>query len=306
MTKPITPGFLTYLQDNNVTTTAMIWTIVTTGGTTYRFTDADHEHVHDGESYSPTNVGALSSLVTRNDLGIDTVELSALITSGGVTREQLSRGDFDHAVVNCHMVDYTSTGSDSMTLFSNWRLGRLSIDDVSVTAEIASPTAWLRKRVTEHFSITCRANFCDDRCKLDAPSYTDQGVVSSVANRRQFVANLGAHDYYSLGVVTWQTGANVGASVDVQRYVVDSMTCVLFHPARYTIVPGDQFTILRGCDKTLRTCKHLYGNVVNFRGEPYTPTGAISVQQGRITDTDGIQDLGDEKGGSVSVTGGRN
>ncbi|MEE9451185.1 MAG: phage BR0599 family protein [Gammaproteobacteria bacterium] len=34
---------------------------------------------------------------------------------------------------------------------------------------------------------------------------------------------------------------------------------------------GDAYSVYRGCNKTLGTCRDVFGNVVNFRGEPHLP-----------------------------------
>jgi uncharacterized protein (TIGR02217 family) len=39
----------------------------------------------------------------------------------------------------------------------------------------------------------------------------------------------------------------------------------------YAIAPGDAFTVHPGCDKRLATCRDIFANVLNFRGEPFVP-----------------------------------
>jgi uncharacterized phage protein (TIGR02218 family) len=65
------------------------------------------------------------------------------------------------------------------------------------------------------------------------------------------------------------SGANSGISMEVKEYTQGRMILALPMPNAITI--GDNYTIQRGCDKTLTTCRDVFSNVVNFRGEPHVP-----------------------------------
>ena len=83
-----------------------------------------------------------------------------------------------------------------------------------------------------------------------------------------------AQGYFTYGLVTWLTGANAGYSMDVRQFTPGLVTLAL--PMSYPIAVGDTYTIVAGCDKTAATCKTRYGNLMNFRGEPFVPgTDAI-------------------------------
>ena len=45
----------------------------------------------------------------------------------------------------------------------------------------------------------------------------------------------------------------------------------LWEPLRAAIAPGDQVTLISGCDKRFATCRVKFGNLVNFQGFPDLP-----------------------------------
>ena len=78
--------------------------------------------------------------------------------------------------------------------------------------------------------------------------------------------------YFDGGVMTF-TGPsgclNIGLSMEVRSYVPGQITLQL--PMPYQVQVGDTYSMTVGCDKSLTTCHDRFGNVVNFRGEPYLP-----------------------------------
>lgn len=78
-------------------------------------------------------------------------------------------------------------------------------------------------------------------------------------------------DYYAGGLITWTSGSNINLSMEVKEWFPVTREILLFLPAPYTIVAGDDFTIRPGCDKRVETCLNKFNNVPNFRGEPHLP-----------------------------------
>jgi uncharacterized phage protein (TIGR02218 family) len=60
-------------------------------------------------------------------------------------------------------------------------------------------------------------------------------------------------------------------AIEVKSWTAANGRIELFLPMGYAIAAGDTFSVYPGCDKRLETCLGRFGNVVNFRGEPYVP-----------------------------------
>jgi hypothetical protein len=101
------------------------------------------------------------------------------------------------------------------------------------------------------------------------------GVVTDVIDRASFSAvidELRATDgWFAGGVLTWESGANTGRSIEVKAWTQTTGRVELLLPMGYPISPGDVFRIHPGCDKRLDTCFSRFANILNFRGEPYVP-----------------------------------
>ena len=96
------------------------------------------------------------------------------------------------------------------------------------------------------------------------------------------VANNATREVYSV-TATVLTFAVSGAVVnvtdtDVTFTALEEEAVEMYLPAQYTIVAGDEFYVLPGCDKKLGTCRDKYLNILNFVGEPYLPGRAAIIQ----------------------------
>ena len=80
---------------------------------------------------------------------------------------------------------------------------------------------------------------------------------------------LATTDYFDQGVLTWLTGANAGLRMDVRA--VDGTTVELMFAMPFTVAPGDTFSIVAGCNKSLGACINKFDNVLNHRGKAHAP-----------------------------------
>jgi len=48
-------------------------------------------------------------------------------------------------------------------------------------------------------------------------------------------------------------------------------------PFLSSVVIGDQFQLLPGCDRTLATCTNVFNNAIHFGGFPFIPTPETAV-----------------------------
>jgi len=108
-----------------------------------------------------------------------------------------------------------------------------------------------------------------------AEAWSRSGAVVNVTDRAVFTAAIdeprAVDGWFAGGVLTWETGSNVGRSIEVKAWTQATGQVELFLPMGYAIKPGDLFRIHPGCDKRLDTCSDRFANVLNFRGEPYLP-----------------------------------
>lgn len=106
--------------------------------------------------------------------------------------------------------------------------------------------------------------------------WTRAGMVTIGGDGRTFRAVIDEpratqEGWYHGGLVTFYTGENAGASMEVKKWSSETNQVELFLSLPYNIKQGDLFTIYPGCDKTRIGCRVLFNNVINFFGTPDVP-----------------------------------
>ncbi|MBX9754164.1 MAG: phage BR0599 family protein, partial [Pseudomonadaceae bacterium] len=75
------------------------------------------------------------------------------------------------------------------------------------------------------------------------------------------------------GRLRWLTGPNAGSRLyQVEAYSAASGTIALLESVAYAIAIGHTYEIRRDCNKSPSHCIG-YGNLINYKGEPFIPTG---------------------------------
>ena len=102
---------------------------------------------------------------------------------------------------------------------------------------------------------------------------TVTGSVTTFTNKRIFrdTTRTEVDAWFMGGLLTWTSGENAGLTMEVKQFTAATKEFELALPMRNAIVVGDAYSVYAGCDKILATCKNKFGNVQNFRGEPFVP-----------------------------------
>jgi uncharacterized phage protein (TIGR02218 family) len=121
-------------------------------------------------------------LDTSADLSVDNTEASGLLAeypADGVTAEGIARGDYDGARFIQYLVNYEDLTMGHVIIDSG-QVGQIKmIDDATCKIELRSLTQILKQNsIIELTSITCRAKFGDERCKMPLDWYN--GTVDTV------------------------------------------------------------------------------------------------------------------------------
>lgn len=255
-----------------VTTTTLcrLWRLTPINGTEMLFTDHDQKIVVGSDVYMPTN--SFTSSAIDNSIGGSNVNFDIqVLLNGAIDRADVEQGIYDGASMEIDAIFYDHVEFGTMPLAVGY------VTDTSLpTRDLAimscAGTIGSSKRIlTEVYTPTCRADFGDSRCTLNAMSFAEDFEVTSV-NGIFFITNRAgdfADDYFSFGTVIWSTGDNAGKRIEVYRSQADGLVKLLIRPP-FPIQVGDTGQITRGCDKRTSTCT-AYANLVNYRGEPYIP-----------------------------------
>ncbi|MFY9590262.1 DUF2163 domain-containing protein [Rickettsia endosymbiont of Halotydeus destructor] len=152
-------------------------------------------------------------------------------------------------------------------------LGEVTLNKNLFHTEVRGLTQFLSQTMCESYTPHCRANLGDHRCKfnLNQNGFTVSSKVTQVTSQQSFIATslLQPNDWFTYGYIKWQSGKNVGPSMEVKSFNNNLVTLVL--PMPFIIQENDEFTIVAGCDKASKTCIEKFNNITNFRGEPDLP-----------------------------------
>jgi uncharacterized phage protein (TIGR02218 family) len=254
-----------------VTTLALCWKVVRKDGVTSGFTSFSRDLVVDGITYKASTGFTPTAIETSAGLAVDQLEVEAILNDTSITEADLQAGKYDYAAIEVFLVNYQDLTQGKLVLRVG-TLGEVTVRKGVFVAEIRGLSQAFQRQIGELYSPTCRVKrLGDTRCKIDLAPYTHTLTVSAVTDQRTFAhANsLKPDGYFQMGLVEWLTGANAGLEIEVKTYASGVFTLV--QPMPYTIAAGNTFKAIRGCDRTFETCRTVFNNVLNFRGEPHLP-----------------------------------
>ena len=283
--RTIPPALQAHLN-TGATTLCWAWRITRSDGTKYGFSDHDLDMFFEGTTFAAASGFTASQIKESVGLNVDNIDADAAFQSDALSEGDLAAGLYDGATVELWRVNWADTSQ--RVLIRKGSLGEVRRKEGAFTAELRGLAHFLNQNSGRTFSYACDAALGDARCKKDLAAFTATGAVTASPDTHTFTAAAlaGADSLYASGLVTWTSGANAGATMEVQRHTVDSgvASITLWHDMPRAIAPGDAFTIIAGCDKLATTCQAKFANIVNFRGFNRIPGDDIMLRYPNSTD----------------------
>ena len=279
--KSFPAGLQTHL-DSGTTTLAWCWKITRSDGQIFGFTDHDLALTFAGTAFEPESGFAPSEIRSAQDFSVDAQDVEGALTSDRITETDILDGRWDNAEVEVWRVNWAST--DQRVLMRRGNFGDIRRGRTSFVAEVRSLAHWLNQTVGRTYQFSCDADLGDARCGVDlsSPLRSAAGSVATITGDRGFgTAALGAFatDIFTMGVVSWTTGANAGRKAEIATFASGAIT--LFEAPVRPIAVGDAFLATAGCDKQFATCRDRFANAPNFRGFPAMPGNDFLTRIGR-------------------------
>lgn len=210
-------------------------------------------------------------------------------------------GLFDGASVSVYTayMPIGSYGNVSNGIETKWFGTITSIKDINrthVEFECADPMYLLggssSKIPKRTFKSDCPWSFADGNCAGPGAAVTGPApytvAFTAKTGSTQWVltptsAFTQATGYFTQGVVTCTSGANNGLAQTVKLHDA-SGNLELMQPWLMPAAPGDTFSVIKGCDKTMSTCaatKTAAGastnNILMFGGTPFVPVPSTAL-----------------------------
>jgi len=249
-------------------TVATFWRVYRKDGVTLGFTTHDAD-LWFGDVLHRAAPGMIPSAIRcSSDFEADSAEIDGALTHDAISEADLAAGRYDGARIVVGMVDWQS--GESETLYEG------AIDDVSEDAGKFNATLRSRKAdlQLDHIprtSPTCRAEFCGPGCALSEARFLHRAAIVSADPDTNTVAVSASVDpgLVAGGELRWLDGPLAGTRTGVVDRAGAAL--LLARPLEQVIHARTRVILREGCDRTLGTCDARFGNVINFRGEPFLP-----------------------------------
>lgn len=272
--KQLSPALAAHLA-GPVTTLATCWALTRRDGVEFHFTDHDRDLTFEGKTYLARFGTSRTALSSDASFSVDSLDVDGFFDSAAITEGDLRAGLFDFAQVRVFAINWADPGMGALRLRRGW-LGEVTISEQGqFRSELRGLTQALQQEIGALFSAECRADLGDARCGVVLGPLSRNGLVTAVSNRTTFTASLSgpavSADAFTGGLVSWTSGPNTGRAIEIKSWDLTAGRFELYLPPGYGVEAGHSFTAAPGCDKRLVTCRTRFGNVLNFRGEPYVP-----------------------------------
>lgn len=183
--KSISNSLNTHLAQE-VTTLCTCWRLVRTDGRIFAFTSLDEDLTIGGVTYETQNGFMASAIASNSDFSVDNLDITGILDSDQITNEDLRNKLFDFATIYVFVTNYENPQVDDMRM-RRGTLGEVTLlQNGSFTAEVRGMNQALSHNYIELFAPECRADFCDQRCKLSIANYTRKAVVTDVTSANVF------------------------------------------------------------------------------------------------------------------------
>lgn len=260
------------------TSIARAWAISRADGLTLGFTDHDSGLEFDGIRFRPDTGLSAKALVQSVGLSVDNTEAEGALSDDAITEVDILAGRWDGASLRMWEVDWADV--TARRLLFRGSLGEVSRSAGAFRAELRGLSEPLNSPNGRVYHPRCAARLGDAACGVDLsdPRFAAGGDIRDLDSTG--VVTVGVSGSYTAGWfeggrLVAKSGAAQGLSARVKtdRDLGDGRRRIeLWEPLGLAPAPGDQVTLLAGCDKRAATCRAKFGNFLNFRGFPHLPS----------------------------------
>lgn len=258
---------------SELTTLAELIKITREDGVVVAMTTHDADVVYDGVTYrADGSFSTEDSLTSDVALKADGFEIVGVLGGGGIAEADVDAGLYDHARVDFFLCNWANPAQGALCLRTGW-LGSVERRDGAYVAALRGLGDLLSRSLGQTYTPECRHDFGDSRCGLDSQALAVSGSVTGLIDRRRFydTARFEESGFFSCAKMTWTSGLNAGASVEVKDWDAQSKVFTLWLALPFESSVGDSYVVTPGCDKRFSTCKARFSNVVNYGGFPHLP-----------------------------------
>ncbi len=190
------------------------------------------------------------------------------------------QGQLDGALLQLErafMPSYGDTSPGRVVLFAG-RISDIDCTRTGIDLKCRSHLELLNIQMPRRlWQSSCTHVFGDAMCQFDRSELQATFAAAPGSTQTQIATSINPNppNLYVQGTIIGATGANAGSSrsVAAMGFGWVYVKLAFFSP----VLPGDEFQLLPGCDRTIATCTNVFNNAVHFGGFPYIPTPETAV-----------------------------
>lgn len=273
--------------DGACTTLATCIAVTRTDGVELFATTFNRTLTIDGDDYAP--LGFLRSDTTvENDMDVPSSEVTGVLDAATITEDDLRAGVWDFAAYELFQVNWADLTMGRIALASG-NMGVVRSGRLKFVVELLGLMQAVQNSIGCLNSPACIHELGDNNavagrgngCTVDLAPLTVTGTIDSMDSDYYGLhdsARVEADTYFSNGVMEITSGPMTGMRFEVRAYIVGFW--VLFTALPYDGT-GETYSMSRGCDKSLETCRDVFNNVEDRLASDYTQGNDAAIQVGR-------------------------
>ncbi len=230
-------------------------------------TESDKSMLIDDKIFVP-NSGMTFKEGKFNDSGQNYIIIEGIFENKGVEKHY----DLTDSIITI----YRCSGKN-LTNFVRYRCHLYIKRDLDFTLHLAANTISYNQTILLSYSKNCRANFGDQKCKVNKADYSEIYEIQEIFGKTFVIVNL---DKKNFGKENRHPEDGYFNGGDIYIHHSNFHSKIISHTKNLLVVdkviPDNikqckTAQITAGCDKNFITCCNKFNNAVNFRGEPFIP-----------------------------------
>jgi uncharacterized phage protein (TIGR02218 family) len=283
--KAASPALIALLSGASQFIMADLYTITLVGGSVLRYSAAPTALFANG--YTFVLGPKFERSKTRVVIGTQVDELEVKIYTeptdliGGVPFLQAAwQGQLDGALLQLErafMSTYGDTSPGTVILFAG-RISDIDCTRTGIDLKCRSHLELLNIQMPRRlWQSSCTHTFGDAMCQFNRSALELTFAAEAASTQVQIVTSVSPApaNLYVQGTIIGVTGANAGSSRTIAN--MGSGWIAVKLPFLSSVLAGDQFQLLPGCDRTFATCTNVFNNATHFGGFPFIPTPETAV-----------------------------
>jgi uncharacterized phage protein (TIGR02218 family) len=273
---------------------ADLWTITLANGTVVRWSGADVPILANGNTYALGPIIERSAISEKVGVEVATLDMTImanaddLIAGVALIPFIVARG-LDGASIKLErafLTDWNLPVIGTIIRFAGRVTSVPPFGGSTVALTVSAWTILMNVSMPAHlYQSACVHNVYDAGCTLNPATFSSVGTVQAGVvgppdtrpTQVAWLSNLtGVPDRFTLGRLTFTSGANAGLKRSIRTNVTDG-TFEIINPLPVKPAAGDTFTAYWGCDRTSPTCSGKFNNLANFKGTEFVPTPETSL-----------------------------